>query len=56
MISLPLEESSSNDILKFFPDFINDHFYKNSKKPENKKAIENQWLKLCRAEEIRTVQ
>ena len=31
MISLPLEESSSNDILKFFPDFIGDHFNKINK-------------------------
>ena len=39
MISLPLQASSSNDILKFLSDFISDHLDKISKK-----SIENQYL------------
>ena len=45
---MPLEASSSNDILKFCPDFIGNHFLKSNKKHGNKKAIENQQVQTER--------
>ncbi|HSZ32036.1 MAG TPA: hypothetical protein VK772_01930 [Puia sp.] len=54
-ISLPREASSSNDILKFFPDFIGDHSDNNKKNSLYQKAPENQGLQICGGEENRTV-